>query len=188
MLFCTSACCSAVALAVLCQALQKFFWFSSKQLQILTFVFYSLIGKILECPKALPPLAMSGSFWHLGWLEEHAHRTKSRHIFFFTQGFCRSREISNVPGSQENHNCRGRGSYEYSLTILSSLTHTKSSGHCCLVMSKSVTVSHNDTKSVSLRRDVGWRNLLLQNIFYLVAVYVVFQHIFIIIIMLQCGW
>lgn len=66
MLFCTSGCCSAVALAVLCQCLQKFFWFSSKQLQILTFVFYSLIGKSLECPKALPPLAMSGSFWPLG--------------------------------------------------------------------------------------------------------------------------
>lgn len=41
------------------------FCFSSKQLKILTFVFYSFIGKTLDCPKALLPLAASGNFWHL---------------------------------------------------------------------------------------------------------------------------
>lgn len=63
----------------------------------------------------------------------------------------------------------------------------ESGGNCCLLMSKLDAVSHNDTKSVSLLRDVGWRNLLPQNVFYLVAVCVVFQRIFIIIIMLYCG-
>lgn len=67
MLFSTFACCSAVALAGLCQALHEtLFYFSSEQLQILAFVSYSLVGKTLDCPKALPPLAISGSFWQLG--------------------------------------------------------------------------------------------------------------------------
>jgi len=65
--------------------------------------------------------------------------------------------------------------------------HTESSGCCCLVMSKIVTVSHNDIKSVSLLRVMGWGNLLPQNVYYIVAVCVVFRHIFIIVIMIYCG-
>lgn len=68
------------------------------------------------------------------------------------------------PGSQETHNCRAEDS-EYSLTVPSSPTHIEPSGHCCLEMSKLLTVSHNYTKSVPLLRHTGRWTLLLQNVF-----------------------
>lgn len=146
----------------------KLFYLSSK-LQFLTFVFYSLIGINLDCPKALPLLAISGSSWRLGcgswfWLEECAQRIKSHDIFFFTLVFCGSREISHVPHMDQTLRKPLTEWEEDSMSTVwpSSAIHIESSGHCCLVMSKLATISHKDAKYVPLLRAVEWGNIVLQ--------------------------
>lgn len=168
-LFATSACCFAVALAVLLVLLvMKIFCLSSK-LQLLTFVFYSLIVINLGCPKALPPLAISGTSWQLGsgsgfWLEECAHRIKSHYIVFFTLGFCGRREISHVPHMSQTLRKSITEWEEDSMSTVwpSPATHMESSEHCCLVESTLATISHKATKYLSLLRVVEWGNIVFQ--------------------------
>lgn len=131
------------------------------------------MGKNLDCPKALSPLAISGSSWQLGcgswfWLEECAHRIKSHHIFFFTLGFCGSREISHVPHMNWALRKPIIEWEEDSMSTVwpSAATHIQSSGHC-LVMSKLATISHKDTKYVSLLRVVEWGKYCIANCFLL---------------------
>lgn len=154
----------------------KLFCLSSK-LQFLTFVFYSLTGINLDCPKTLQPLDISGSSRQLDcgswfWLEECAHRIKSHHIFFFTLGFCGSRGVSHVPHMNQALRKPIIEWEEDSMSTVwpSSATHIESSGHCCLEMSKLATISHKDTEYVSLHmkvyKVVEWGTIVLQIVFY----------------------
>lgn len=89
--------------------------------------------------------------------------------------------------SQETLHCRIKDSVS---TVWPSHLHLHTetlldtvSGHHCLAMSK--LVSH-DAKSVSLLKDKGWGIFYCKMGVFLVAVYIGFQHIFIIIIVLHC--